>query len=351
MRDFREVLGALRRFFMATGLGTEKNTMGGDAAKLRAMIWEEAIDKAIEAVANSTDLPKDSEVFRNLELLRQAHEEHSIIKVPAELFRTRPLLAAFEIVKVLNADKMRIIDNSSYKIFLNLSEYNTMLSRAIGFFEKSKFLAIEQILRSGDYFADLGGNKGDFSLFASTIVGPSGRVVCFEPLPDNANWVRKSIGINGFENVRVMEACVSDEVGEIVLYVGRKSGWNSIFETRNDAPRIKCKSVTLDSFIQESGWSRLDCAKIDIEGAELKAIKGALDVMHRLRPIMFIDVHRRAISSNGVKELEGILLRHQYKIFDERSLNEVSQREIGRSAIAIPEEKVASSLQALRKVM
>ncbi len=337
----------------------------GQADKLRRLVWEEAIDKATQEIARTAQLDPENKVFEILAHLKDcgcggsnssssaidlAMEKAHALKVPADLFRSRPLLAAFEIVKALNADKMRAIDNGSYKIFLNLGEYNTMLSRAIGFFERSKFLLIESVLRPGDHFADLGGNKGDFALFASTIVGSSGKVICFEPVPENALWIRRSSAINDFKNIDVVEACVTDEVGEVVLNVGKKSGWSSIFQGDGNAPKIVCKATTLDEYLREAGWKALSCAKIDIEGAELKAIKGARNVLSQHRPIMFVDVHRRVIGEKGIAELEEIVVGQAYKILDEKSLAEVSGKKIGTAAIFVPVEKEELIREAFEKV-
>jgi FkbM family methyltransferase len=278
-------------------------------------------------------------------------DSDEIIRVSPDLFRKRALLAAFEIVKVLNRDEMRLYDNGRYLVYLNLSEYNTMLSRAIGFFERKKFLLTEKLLAAGATFLDLGGNKGDFALFAGAIVGPTGQVFCFEPLPSNVEWINRSIEKNDFSHVKVVEACVMAKPGEAILHVGQKSGWNSIFARTYDTPQLKCRGITLDDFIAEQRLQHVDLVKIDIEGAELQALSGASKMLKDLRPIMLVDVHRHVIGNEGVALLAGIVEANDYVILNDRDMARVAGRAVSNSTVFAPREKVDRVLEAHNSIL
>lgn len=72
-----------------------------------------------------------------------------------------------------------------------------MLSRALGLYEPEKTHELCSLLRPGMTFIDVGANKGDFTLLAAKCVGETGRVIAFEPAPENCKWIRESIAANG----------------------------------------------------------------------------------------------------------------------------------------------------------
>jgi FkbM family methyltransferase len=166
-------------------------------------------------------------------------------------------------------------------------------------------------LTEGSTFLDIGGNKGDFALFAAAIVGKSGRVVCFEPHPDNASWIRKSVALNGFGNVRVEELALSDRLGEAELNIGGKSGQHSLETRKRDRGTVTVRTMDLDKYLRAEGIGRIDAIKIDVEGAEDKVISGALETLQRDRPVMFLDVH--SIGAERLEDLAGRLNAQGYR--------------------------------------
>lgn len=263
-----------------------------------------------------------------------------VIRIDPKYYGKRPVLAAFSIVAALNRNEYRCYHCGEYSIYLNLSEYNTMLARAVGMFEPRKFALIRRLLKSGDVFFDIGGNKGDFSLLASGLVGPQGRVFCFEPHPENAAWIRRSVQKNQFANVEVVEACVCDAPGTIALQVGAKSGSHSI---RKNPRRksIECAAVSIDQMVRDHQLPRVDLMKIDIEGAEAIALAGAHETVAAFRPPMLIDVHR-FIGPAGFEALFGFCKQFDYRMISDHSLREAATNDdVGNSMIFAPQERFA----------
>ncbi len=204
---------------------------------------------------------------------------------------SRPDDPLYALAMALNEDRYRIHECDGYRIWLNVSESRQMVKRAIGRYEPEKFAAIREALKPGSCFLDIGGNKGDFALFAAALVGPAGCVICFEPHPENAGWIRKSVELNGFENLTVEELALSDRAGEAELNIGGKSGQHS-FETRKrDRGSVTVRATTLDRYLTDAGIDRVDAIKIDVEGAEDLVIAGAAETLARDRPVLFLDVH------------------------------------------------------------
>src|SRR5687767_10694214 len=78
----------------------------------------------------------------------------------------------------------------------------------LGVYEYDKRRRFEEIVGSGDVVFDLGAHAGYYSLLASALVGPSGQVIAFEPLPTNIDFLKRHLLINKIGNVELIEAAV-----------------------------------------------------------------------------------------------------------------------------------------------
>ncbi len=146
---------------------------------------------------------------------------------------------------------------------------------------------IRQLLKPGVTFVDIGANIGYFSLFAAPLVGETGRIIAIEPNPENCDLILQSIRINGFQNIHVCPYAVAEKEQEFVLGVdGSNSG---IFEIKHrrehSGPVVQAK--TLDDLLKDE--SRIDLIKIDIEGAEARALQGMSQILRRYRPVIFTE--------------------------------------------------------------
>lgn len=180
-------------------------------------------------------------------------------------------------------------------IYLNIKESPMMLERALGRYELPKHRALQIFLTKGKTFIDVGANKGDFSLVASKLVGSKGRILAFEPAPDNCKWITKSIEKNGYRNIGLYEMALSDENGTAQLHIGDKSGWHSLIPglPHREKGKIEVKMRTLDDFLQEINYSNpVDVVKIDVEGADLHVLRGAKKTLLNNKSItLLLDVH------------------------------------------------------------
>lgn len=118
-------------------------------------------------------------------------------------------------------------------------------------------------------FFDIGANVGYYTLFASTLIGNSGRVFAFEPEPENMRMFIEHIRINERTNVVPVQKALSDFPGIL-----RFDGTAHTMCKFSDDGNIEAECTTLDTFVQESGIVR-EILKMDIEGAEVQALRGA----------------------------------------------------------------------------
>lgn len=143
-----------------------------------------------------------------------------------------------------------------------------------------------------DVFYDLGANRGLYTCLAGKVI-ESGEIHAFEPNPIAASDLQKNIQQNDLSStVTVHQKAVSNTAGEVPFLVRPESTGNTLQTTivEDDAETITVKSVSLDDFIVENGIPNPTIMKIDIEGAELDALKSMKKSLQDCR-LIYCEVH------------------------------------------------------------
>jgi FkbM family methyltransferase len=182
------------------------------------------------------------------------------------------------------------------RVYLDLRESPMMLARVLRVYEPAKFAAVRRLMHSGGVFVDVGGNKGDFSLVAARAAGDAGRVLCVEPEPENAAWIRRSVARNGYTSVEILPVALADRDGEATLHLGKNSGWHTLVSSGPEASvgELTVPTRTLDGVLAERGIECVDVVKIDVEGAEESVLSGAERTLRRSpRATILLDLHPR----------------------------------------------------------
>jgi len=184
----------------------------------------------------------------------------------------------------------------------------------LGSYEMNKSLAFERLIPTGAVTYDIGANVGYFSLLAAELAGPEGQVYAFEPLPRNVEFLRKHIKINHIDNIKVVEAAVSDHSGEAHFDLGASSAMGHLTETDG----IKVRMVALDELLAAGELRPPDYMKVDVEGAEFEALKGARRLLEKYHPVLFLDTHQREAHLPTIELLQE--LGYEFEILDGKSL-------------------------------
>jgi FkbM family methyltransferase len=129
-------------------------------------------------------------------------------------------------------------------------------------------------LAPGDTFVDVGANIGYYSLLASRIVGPSGRVYSIEASPTILALLRRNIALNHANNVEVIHALVSDHDGDQEFWLASEQHYGQSTSVPSRASeermrsegRIRCGALT--SIVPADQLLNARLIKIDAEGAE-----------------------------------------------------------------------------------
>lgn len=205
-------------------------------------------------------------------------------------------------------------------VFMRISELTYVEQEIVwkGLFEPETVQVFAALLTPGMTVLDLGANVGQYTLIAARRVGSQGRVHAFEPTPHVAAKLRRNIALNGLANVVINEAAVSDQSGETTLYFEEDAGENSILSNGVSTPSVKVPTVTLDEHVCRHGLTRVDVMKVDIEGAELMALRGGRALLSQDNaPLLILEVNPKtlAFSGSSVEELYGLLGEYGYRYY------------------------------------
>jgi FkbM family methyltransferase len=191
---------------------------------------------------------------------------------------------------------------------LNVYAYpGNEISRAVfvtGYYEPNEFFLLAQVFRPGMIFVDVGANMGLYTIFAARKIGERGTVLAIEPSTRECGRLLKNVLANSLSNVRLVRKAVSDSLSDVDLLVAedRWSGHNTLGAFAYGTPLAAKETVRterLDDIVLREGLSRVDVVKLDVEGSELRALKGAVGILERFHPMLLLEVSDRALCHQG----------------------------------------------------
>jgi FkbM family methyltransferase len=148
-------------------------------------------------------------------------------------------------------------------------------------------------LKPGHVFVDIGANAGYFTLLAAQHVGSEGRVLAFEPNPQLATQLRQNVERSRLSNVAIEETACSDatEAATLYLYDVSNSGRASLSNANaGTGGAIQVPCAPLDLIVEKYKLPQLNLIKIDVEGAELKVLRGMTEIIRQMRPRILIEL-------------------------------------------------------------
>lgn len=149
-------------------------------------------------------------------------------------------------------------------------------------------------VEKGDVVIDAGGCWGDTALFFAHEVGPEGKVHSFEFIPGNIALLEKNIDLNPRlkSRIEIVRAPLW-ETSDKVLYFTDNGPGSVVNEQKVSDEFMPVTTVSIDDYIEEKGLDRVDFVKMDIEGAELNALKGAEKTLRKFKPKLAISLYHK----------------------------------------------------------
>lgn len=157
----------------------------------------------------------------------------------------------------------------------------------LGSYERELQRLFVRSVRAGQVVWDVGANVGFFTLLAAKVVGPTGRVVAIEPLPRNLQLLRRHLELNGIGQVAVFAQAVADAPGTALFDAGASPSTGHLDAARGFAVEV----TTIDALVESKAAPAPQVIKMDIEGAESRALAGARNTLARHRPLVWLSTH------------------------------------------------------------
>lgn len=157
------------------------------------------------------------------------------------------------------------------------------LAHSVPDFQADVIEMIKRFATVGGVVIDAGANIGAMTVAASKCVGATGQVLAIEMMPDTAEILRNTINLNNLANVQVYQYALSNKSGDRVT-AQVKPGLHGQASIARDDNRtglidVSVETMTLDEIT--AGYDKIDFIKMDIEGAEPMALRGAADTLRK----------------------------------------------------------------------
>lgn len=168
-------------------------------------------------------------------------------------------------------------------------------------YEAESTSLVKRMVKAGWTVLDCGAHMGYFTLTFSRAVGPTGQVYSFEPCAPTYARLQNHLKMNGITNVEPIHSAISERSGTASSQQVKaaNTGKNRIVADEGTTPM-----VSIDEFVATRDLKRLDFLKADIEGFEVKLLRGAEKSIRRFRPIMLIELNPESLNDAGTSASE-----------------------------------------------
>ncbi len=196
-----------------------------------------------------------------------------------------------KITKKINHKIKSLFASSTVKIKAGpLQGYRISLLSGSGFisgnYEPEKTDVILNNVKTSDIVLDVGAHIGYFTMLMAKLVGGSGHIYSFEPRPLNYKMLENNIKTNKLTNVTIKTLAIGNKTGKVNFDATTGTGTGHISKDGN----ITVEITTVDKFCKDENITP-SFIKIDIEGGEVEALKGAEQTIENYKPKILLATH------------------------------------------------------------
>ena len=170
-----------------------------------------------------------------------------------------------------------------------------------GTYELDFVTALAAAVKPGAVCFDIGGWRG----YCAGTMACSGasKTYVIEPLPANVDRINRMIAMNPKLDIELHQVAVGKIDGHAVFHLMPETSMGKLEDSPFQPDETSATSIavvvrSLDSLCAELGVSRVDVIKLDVEGAELSALQGAVQILRSHHPCLFVEAHTRALASS-----------------------------------------------------
>ncbi len=205
-----------------------------------------------------------------------------------------------------------------YEMELSLDDWMERFAYVVGcYYEIDATASVVRLLRHGDCFIDVGANLGFLTLTASKAVGREGKVLAFEPNAVLAKRMNHALLANKIENVIINKNALGDVDGEAMLDLTQHSGTGNLRNIEIGSSGTKVKVFRGDRFINGLAENIWVLAKLDVEGYELRVLKGFQSLIKRPKTGFLVEITDQWLRDLGgsAEELFDLMLGNGFKAY------------------------------------
>jgi FkbM family methyltransferase len=211
---------------------------------------------------------------------------------------------------------------------LDLSEGIDLSIYLFGRFERSTSKALQELVQPGMIVLDIGANIGAHALPMASRVGTTGWVYAFEPTDWAFNRLKRNQSLNPSisHSLTPVQCALTDDASEMPKAF--HSSWN-LKENSDTHPvhggRLEKASdsafMSLDEFVDKNSLTRIDLIKMDVDGFEMKVLRGAKNSLKKFKPLILFELCPHVLNehSTSAKDLLGLLHEIGYSFFSENN--------------------------------
>jgi FkbM family methyltransferase len=216
------------------------------------------------------------------------------------------------------------VNGIGFNIDLDLDPRMRLMYR--GTYQSKVTRLLKRFLREGDTFIDVGASVGYVSAFGLGLVGKTGEVHAFEPVPRYFERLRRVQEDNPSFRLHVNPMALGDKPGVAAIAVTKlpNLGWNTmvpdLMNPQDVAETLEVPVTTLDGYLGERQIRRVRLVKIDTEGYEYPVMRGFVRTLQELDepPILLVEVAPQAAPKLGVSRdaFSGFMRELGYEALD-----------------------------------
>lgn len=179
-----------------------------------------------------------------------------------------------------------------------------------------------ELLQPGDFVVEIGGHIGYVALYLASLVGASGKLLVFEPGPNNLTYLKRNVSAKPW--ITIVEQAATNHGGTADFHVENLTGQNNsllqhyapreanearAFVSDVGASTVRVACTTLDAFLADKHLPVPALMKIDVEGAELSVLEGMPQTLRASHLALMVEVTERSA------EVTRLLLAAGYRLF------------------------------------
>jgi FkbM family methyltransferase len=193
-----------------------------------------------------------------------------------------------------------------YHLSLDVEEWIQQHVFFFGMYDQPGIDFIKKSLNPEDIFFDIGANIGLFSISASGIIDheKGGQIHAFEPIPQIFEKLTENIARNAINHIKAHPVAIYERSQTLELFIARKQnlGASSIYHSKDlHGEPMKVDAISIDDFMTDHQIPGVDFIKMDIEGAEIFALKGMIQTLKRFKPLLMVEISENVLKGRDIK--------------------------------------------------